>query len=169
MKDAITSVLSKYDLIGKYLDTLAIEELNSYFISAIDRLKVVEIINSKAAKIVKEASSQLYTEQPELLRPGGNSYTTRRYAACLRDIEYYLRYASYALIAGNIDILDERVLDGLKDTYNSLNVPISPTIRTIKILEEIIEKEIIAKKIMNNDIVLEPFNHMINSLSEQNT
>nr|QCI05799.1 Allogcyanin beta 18 subunit [Dasysiphonia japonica] len=169
MQDAITSVLNKYDLTGQYLDKTAIEEINSYFNTALERLKIIKIINSQSAKIVKEASTQLYNEQPELLRPGGNSYTTRRYAACLRDIEYYLRYASYALIAGNFNILDERVLDGLKETYNSLNVPIAPTVRSIKLLEKIIKNEASNNILIDTNIISEPFEHMIKNLSEQNT
>nr|YP_010155876.1 allophycocyanin beta-18 subunit [Cumathamnion serrulatum]QQY85338.1 allophycocyanin beta-18 subunit [Cumathamnion serrulatum] len=168
MRDAITNVVNKYDLTGKYLDDIAMEEINNYFITALERLKAVEIINSQSSQIIKEAATRLYTEQPELIRPGGNSYTTRRYAACLRDIEYYLRYATYALIAGNIDILNERVLDGLKETYNSLNVPISPTIRSIKILEEIVKAELITQEVINYNIMTEPFEYMIISLSEQN-
>nr|YP_009391819.1 allophycocyanin beta 18 subunit [Acrosorium ciliolatum]ARW59963.1 allophycocyanin beta 18 subunit [Acrosorium ciliolatum] len=168
MQDAITSVLNKYDLTGKYLDNIAIDELNKYFITALESLKAIEIINSQSSKIIKETATRLYEEQPELLRPSGNSYTTRRYAACLRDIEYYLRYASYALIAGNCDILDERVLDGLKDTYNSLNVPIGPTVRSIKILEEQVINQLIQKNLMNKKIIEIPFEYMIISLSEQN-
>lgn len=167
MQDAITNLLNRYDLKGKYLDNKALSELNIYFSTALDRIKITQIINSDAAKIIKEAASRLYEEQPELLRPGGNSYTTRRYAACLRDVEYYLRYASYAIIAGNINILDERVLDGLKDTYNSLNVPIAPTVRSIQLLSDVIQNIAKTKNINDIYIISEPFNYMIQSLSEQ--
>lgn len=168
MKDAITNILNKYDLIGKYLDKTAIQDLENYFASASIRLKTIQFINSESSKIIKETASILYTEQPELLRPGGNSYTTRKYSACLRDIEYYLRYASYALIAGNTNILEERVLNGLKDTYNSLNVPLGPTVRSIKILEEIIctELQIIDSTELN--IIEQPFQYMIQNLNEKN-
>lgn len=167
MQDAITKILNKYDLTGKYLDEAAITELNFYFSNALTRIKIIQTINSEASKIVKEAATRLYEEQPELLRPGGNSYTTRRYAACLRDIEYYLRYASYSLIAGNTNILNERVLDGLRETYNSLNVPIAPTIRSIKLLEIIIQNEMDFKDINQQVVISEPFDYMISSLSEQ--
>nr|YP_009297970.1 Allophycocyanin beta 18 subunit [Plocamium cartilagineum]AOM67908.1 Allophycocyanin beta 18 subunit [Plocamium cartilagineum] len=168
MQDAITSILNKYDLTGQYLDNIAINQLKEYFATATYRIKATEIINSQASKIIKEASKSLYEEQPELLRPGGNSYTTRKYAACLRDIEYYLRYASYALIAGNTNILNERVLNGLKDTYNSLSVPIAPTIRSIQLLEEVIEKKLESNNLKKKNIIREPFQFMIESLSEQN-
>ena len=167
MQDAITNVLNRYDLTGKYLDQTAVRELEAYFNTGLDRIKTIEFINSRASKIIKLASTQLYSEQPELLRPGGNSYTTRRYAACLRDLEYYLRYASYALIAGNNVILTERVLNGLKDTYNSLGVPIAPTARSIQILQDVIQKEINNIYNINTLIISEPFQYLINTISEQ--
>ena len=167
MQDAITNVLNKYDLTGKYLDTTAIQELKAYFDTGLDRIKAIEFINGQASKIIKEASTQLYNEQPELLRPGGNSYTTRRYAACLRDLEYYLRYASYALIAGSNNILNERVLDGLKDTYNSLGVPIAPTVRSIQILQDILQEEISVTYNINKFLISQPFQHLITTISEQ--
>nr|QCI05001.1 Allogcyanin beta 18 subunit [Callithamnion tetricum] len=169
MQDNITNIINQYDLTGKYLDKYALNQINTYFSITVQRLKIVEIIQAQSSKIIKETAARMYNEQPELLRPGGNSYTTRKYAMCLRDIEYYLRYASYALIAGNNDILNERVLDGLKDTYNSLNVPIGPTVRSIQIMENIIQDEIIKQNIntKNTSIIAEPFEYMINSLSEQ--
>lgn len=170
MEDAISRVVNRYDVAGKYLDRDAINELNTYFNSGLNRIQVSELINSKASTIVKEASAQLYEEQPELLRPGGNSYTTRRYAACLRDIEYYLRYCSYAIIAGNLNILNERVLDGLKETYNSLEVPIGPTVRSIRILQEIIIEAVRVEgiELVQIKIIDEPFQYIINTLSEKN-
>ena len=167
MQDAITNVLNKYDLIGKYLDKAAVNELGAYFSTGLDRIKTVELINSRSSKIIKETSTKLYSEQPELLRPGGNSYTTRRYAACLRDLEYYLRYASYALIAGNNNILDQRVLNGLRETYNSLSVPIAPTARSIQILQEIIQEEVGAIYDINARLISEPFQYLIKTISEQ--
>jgi allophycocyanin beta subunit len=64
-------------------------------------------------------------------------YTTRRYAACIRDLDYYLRYATYAMLAGDTSILDERVLNGLKETYNSLGVPIGATVQSIQAMKEV--------------------------------
>ncbi len=170
MEDAISKVVNKYDIVGKYLDFEAINEINTYFTSGLGRIQISILINSSASAIVKEASAQLYEEQPELLRPSGNSYTTRRYAACLRDIEYYLRYCSYAIVAGNLNILNERVLDGLKETYNSLEVPIGPTVRSIQLLQEVLLETIKIEEVNINDtnILIAPFQYLINSLSEKN-
>jgi phycobilisome core component len=168
MQDAISTIINRYDLTGKYLDFNALQELEAYFLTGLDRITISNLINSNSSNIIKEASAKLYEEQPELLRPGGNSYTTRRYSACLRDIEYYLRYCSYALVAGNLNILEERVLDGLIDTYNSLGVPIGPTIRCIQLIQEIIEEQIenSSIKIADKKILQEPFQYLINMLSK---
>lgn len=170
MQDVISNIVNKYDITGKYLDSTGIQEIEEYFDTALERLEVTELIASNSSKIVKETATRLYLEQPELLRPGGNSYTTRRYATCLRDIDYYLRYVSYSLIAGNNNILNERLLDGLKETYSSLSVPIGPIVRTVEILKDIVLNEIESKgiKIINLNILNKPFDYISLNLSEQN-
>ena len=120
MRDTVTSLISTYDITGRYLDRNALDSLKDYFSSGSDRVTAATYISANAAGLVKSAGSALFEQIPELIRPGGNAYTTRRYAACLRDMDYYLRYSSYALVAGNCDVLTERVLNGLRETYLAL-------------------------------------------------
>ncbi|HEY9878966.1 MAG TPA: allophycocyanin subunit beta, partial [Leptolyngbyaceae cyanobacterium] len=117
MRDAVTTLIRTYDNTGRYLDRSALDSLKSYFDTGLDRVKAAAVISANAAEIVKEAGAKLFEQVPELIRAGGNAYTTRRYAACLRDMDYYLRYGSYALVAADVDVLDERVLTGLRETY----------------------------------------------------
>lgn len=167
MRDAVTSLIENYDVAGRYLDRDAIDRLKSYFATGTVRVQVAAAINSNAAAIVKQAGSQLFAQQPELIRPGGYGYTTRRFAACLRDLDYYLRYATYALVAGNTDVLDERVLQGLRETYNSLGVPIGPTVIGIGILKEIVKAEVAAAGLEAGAFLDQPFDYMIRELSEK--
>nr|YP_009546136.1 allophycocyanin beta subunit [Gloeochaete wittrockiana]ASQ40197.1 allophycocyanin beta subunit [Gloeochaete wittrockiana] len=136
MQDAITSVINTSDVQGKYFDASAIEKLKSYFQTGELRVRAAATIAANSASIIKEAVAKalLYSD---ITRPGGNMYTTRRYAACIRDLDYYLRYATYAFLAGDPSILDERVLNGLKETYNSLGVPIGATIQAIQAVKEV--------------------------------
>lgn len=167
MRDAVTSLIGNYDIRGQYLDRDAMDSLKSYFDTGIARVQAAKVINANAAAIYKEAGSRLFAELPELIQPGGNAYTTRRYAACLRDMDYYLRYATYALVAGNTDVLDERVLEGLRDTYNSLGVPIGPTVRGIQIMKEIVQAQVAAAGIEDTGFLAQPFDYMTQELSEQ--
>ncbi|MDJ0734746.1 MAG: allophycocyanin subunit beta [Nostocaceae cyanobacterium] len=167
MRDAVTSLIKNYDVAGRYFDRNAIDNLKSYFASGTARIQAAGVVNSSAASIVKQAGLKLFDELPELIRPGGNAYTTRRYAACLRDMDYYLRYATYAMVAGSMDVLDERVLQGLRETYNSLGVPISPTVRGIQIMKDIVKEQVAEAGIPDTSFVDEPFDYMTRELSEK--
>ena len=113
MQDAITAVINSADVQGKYLDSSSMDKLKSYFQTGALRVRAANTISANAAAIVRDAvaKSLLYTDST---RPGGNMYTTRRYAACIRDMDYYLRYATYAMLAGDPSILDERCTQRLK-------------------------------------------------------
>jgi phycoerythrin beta chain len=56
-------------------------------------------------------------------------------AACLRDSEIILRYVTYALLAGDSSVLDERCLNGLKATYTALAVPLGSAVRAVQIMK----------------------------------
>ena len=167
MRDAVTTLIRTYDITGRYFDRDAIDRLKAYFDTGMARVQAAAAINANASAIVKQAGATLFEELPELIRPGGNAYTTRRYAACLRDMDYYLRYASYALVAGDTDVLDERVLEGLRETYNSLSVPIGPTVRGIQIMKEIVKEQVSAAGITDNGFLDQPFDYMTRELAEK--
>ena len=168
MRDAITGLIGRYDQLGRYLDRDAIDRISSYFSEAQVRLAAVELINREAAELVREAAQRLWLEDPELILPGGNAYTTRRLSACLRDMDYFLRYASYALIADDATILNERVLNGLDDTYKSLGVPTGPTVRSIALLADVICEQLSAAGIEASAVVRVPFDHLCRGLAATN-
>jgi phycocyanin beta chain len=86
-------------------------------------MDTVNRITSNASAIVSNAARALFAEQPQLIAPGGNAYTSRRMAACLRDMEIILRYVTYAIFAGDASVLDDRCLNGLRETYLALGTP----------------------------------------------
>jgi phycobilisome core component len=172
MRDAITGLIGRYDQLGRYLDRDAIDRINAYLSQSALRLAAVELINREAAEIVRAASQRLWLEDPELILPGGNAYTTRRLSACLRDMDYFLRYVSYALIAGDPTILNERVLNGLDDTYKSLGVPTGPTVRSIALMAdvvcELLEAAGLGTGVDLAAVVRAPFDHLCQGLASSN-
>ena len=171
MRDAITGLIGRYDQLGRYFDRNAVDSIESYLSESEVRIKAVELINGEASEIVREASQRVFAGEPELLLPGGNAYTSRRLAACLRDMDYFLRYASYALVAGDSTILNARVLNGLADTYKSLGVPTGPTVRSIVLLGDVV-----IERLQGDDgipanrlaVVRQPFDHLAAGLGETN-
>ena len=123
MLDAFAKVLAQADARGEFLSNTQLDALSSMVAEGNKRLDVVNKINSNASAIVTNSARALFAEQPQLIQPGGNAYTSRRMAACLRDMEIVLRYVSYAMIAGDSSVLDDRCLNGLRETYQALGTP----------------------------------------------
>jgi phycobilisome core component len=81
-------------------------------------------------------------------------------------MDYYLRYASYALVAADTNVLDERVLQGLRETYNSLGVPIGPTVRGVQIMKDMVKAKVAEAGVDNTSFIDAPFDHITRELSE---
>lgn len=123
MFDAFTKVISQSDARGEFIATGQLDALSSMVSEANKRIDAVNRITSSSSTIVANAARALFAEQPQLIAPGGNAYTNRRMAACLRDMEIILRYVTYATFAGDASVLDDRCLNGLRETYQALGVP----------------------------------------------
>ncbi|MDB9312567.1 phycocyanin subunit beta [Spirulina sp. CS-785/01] len=123
MFDAFTRVVSQADSRGEFLSNEQLDALQAMVADGNKRMDTVNRITSNASKIVTDAARALFAEQPQLVQPGGNAYTNRRMAACLRDMEIILRYVTYATLAGDASVLEDRCLNGLRETYQALGVP----------------------------------------------
>lgn len=136
MQDTISAVINDSDMQGKYLDAAAIEKLKRHFDPDSLRVRAASAVSAHAADIVKAAvaKSLIGSDTPA----NSSIYATRRYASCIRDLDYFLRYASYAMLAGDTAILDERVLNGLKETYQALGVATEATIAAIEAMKEVV-------------------------------
>ncbi|MDY7003756.1 MAG: phycocyanin subunit beta [Cyanobacteriota bacterium] len=123
MFDAFTKVVSQADARGDFVTASQIDALSAMVADSNKRLDAVNRITSNASTIVANAARSLFADQPQLIAPGGNAYTSRRMAACLRDMEIILRYVTYAIFSGDASVLDDRCLNGLRETYLALGTP----------------------------------------------
>lgn len=123
MFDAFTKVVSQADARGEYISSSQIDALSAMVADGNKRIDAVNRMTGSASAIVANAARALFAEQPSLIAPGGNAYTNRRMAACLRDMEIVLRYVTYATFSGDASVLDDRCLNGLRETYLALGVP----------------------------------------------
>lgn len=135
MLDAFSRVVVNSDSKAAYVSGSDLEALKTFISDGNKRLDAVNYIVSNSSCIVSDAVSGMICENPGLIAPGGNCYTNRRMAACLRDGEIILRYVSYALLAGDASVLEDRCLNGLKETYIALGVPNNSAIRAVNIMK----------------------------------
>jgi phycocyanin beta chain len=123
MFDAFTRVVSQADTRGEFLTGSQLDALSAMVSDSNKRMDAVNRITSNSSAIVTNAARSLFEEQPQLIAPGGNAYTSRRMAACLRDMEIILRYVTYAIFSGDASVLEDRCLNGLRETYLALGTP----------------------------------------------
>ena len=123
MFDAFTRVVSQADARGEFISGAQIDALSAMVSDSNKRMDAVNRITSNSSAIVTNAARSLFAEQPQLIAPGGNAYTSRRNAACLRDMEIVLRYVTYAIFSGDASALEDRCLNGLRETYLALGTP----------------------------------------------
>jgi phycocyanin beta chain len=123
MFDAFTKVVSQADARGEYLAASQLDALSAMVAESNKRMDAVNRITGNSSAIVANAARSLFADQPQLIAPGGNAYTSRRMAACLRDMEIILRYVTYAIFSGDASALEDRCLNGLRETYVALGTP----------------------------------------------
>jgi len=137
MFDAFTKVVSQADARGDYLSNDQLDALSRMVGDGLKRIDAVNRMTGNASKIVSDAARSLFAEQPQLIAPGGNAYTNRRMAACLRDMEIILRYITYATFTGDASVLNDRCLNGLRETYVALGVPGASVAAGVEKMKEI--------------------------------
>ena len=115
MLDIFSRAVILADASGSIITDL--RKVKSFLAEANKRLDAVNAISSNASCMVSDAIAGMICENQGLIQAGGNCYPNRRMAACLRDGEIILRYVTYALLAGDASVLDDRCLNGLKETY----------------------------------------------------
>jgi phycocyanin beta chain len=136
MFDAFTKVISQADARGEFVSANQIDALSAMVADSNKRIDAVNRITGNASTIVANAARALFAEQPQLIAPGGNAYTNRRMAACLRDMEIILRYVTYATFSGDASVLEDRCLNGLRETYLALGVPGASVAEGVKKMKE---------------------------------
>jgi len=136
MLDAFTKVVSQADTNGQLVNNAQLDALMAMVKEGAKRTDVVNRITSNSSAIVTSAARALFAEQPQLIAPGGNAYTNRRVSACMRDMDIILRYVTYAVFLGDSSALDDRCLNGLRETYLALGVPSSSMATSILKMKE---------------------------------
>ncbi|MEO0802730.1 MAG: bleomycin hydrolase [Cyanobacteria bacterium J06642_2] len=135
MLDAFSRAVVSADTKTAAIGGADIASLKTFISEGNKRLDAVNAITSNASCIVSDAVAGMICENTGLIQAGGNCYPNRRMAACLRDGEIVLRYVAYALLAGDASVLEDRCLNGLKETYSALGVPATSTARAVQIMK----------------------------------
>ena len=135
MLDAFSRQAVSADSSGSFVGGDQLSALRSFISEGNKRLDAVNAITSNASCVVSDSVAGICCENTGLTAPNGGVYTNRKMAACLRDAEIIMRYVSYALLAGDASVLQDRCLNGLRETYAALGVPSGSASRAVAIMK----------------------------------
>jgi len=136
MLDAFSRVVDQADKKGAYLSEDEVNALSNIVADSNKRLDVVNRLTSNASSITANAYRGLVAEEPQVFGPGGACFHNRNQAACIRDLGFVLRYVTYSVLAGDASVLDDRCLNGLRETYQALGTPGSTVAKGIQKMKD---------------------------------
>ncbi|BAQ63567.1 allophycocyanin subunit alpha-B [Geminocystis sp. NIES-3709] len=132
----VSQVILKADNELRYPSSGELQGIKTFLDSGLQRLKIAETLAENEKKIVEKASRELFRKRPDFRAPGGNASGQKQYNQCLRDFSWYLRLATYGVLAGDKEPIEKIGLIGVKEMYNSLGVPLAGMIESIRCLKE---------------------------------
>ncbi len=132
----VSQVILQADDELRYPSSGELRGIQEFLKTGQQRIRIAETLAENEKKIVDQAQKQLFKKRPDYRAPGGNAYGQREYNQCIRDYGWYLRLVTYGILAGDKDPIEKIGLVGVKEMYNSLNVPVPGMIDAIQCLKE---------------------------------
>ena len=158
----VSQVILKADDELRYPSSGEIKGIQEFLSTGQQRVRIAEVLGENEKKIVYQAQKNLFKKRPEYRSPGGNAYGQKQYNQCLRDYSWYLRLVTYGVLAGSKEPIEKIGLIGVKEMYNSLNVPVPGMVDAIRCLKDA------ALGLLNNEDAEETapyFDYMIQAMS----
>ncbi len=132
----VSQVILKADDELRYPTNGELTSLTQFFQTGQQRVRIATTLAENEKKIVDQASKRLWQKRPDFISPGGNAYGQRQRSQCLRDFGWYLRLATYGILAGDKGPIEKIGLIGAREMYNALGVPMAGMAESIVCLKE---------------------------------
>ena len=133
----VKKLIVNADAETRYPTAGELEQIKSLAKNGERRLRLAQALTVNREGIIKQAANQLFQKRPDIVAPGGNAYGREMTATCLRDMDYYLRLITYAVVAGDATPIQEIGVIGVRQMYNSLGTPIEGVAESIRAMKNV--------------------------------
>nr|UNJ16286.1 allophycocyanin gamma subunit [Boldiaceae sp.] len=132
----ISQVIIDADNELRYPTIATLLSIRIYLATGENRIRLISVLRDKEKDIIRKASKKIFQLHPEYIAPGGNASGARQRSLCLRDYGWYLRLITYGILAGDKQPIESIGIIGVREMYNSLEVPIIGMIDAIQCLKD---------------------------------
>jgi allophycocyanin-B len=130
----ITSSIKSADREARYLSLGELKAIANFYQGGQDRLRLAQILVANETEIVNKGSQRFWQRYPNT--PSNTGNPTFR-ASCLRDQGWYLRLITYAIVLGDTEPIDKSGIQGVKEMYESLEIPLKNLAECMRCLKEV--------------------------------
>jgi allophycocyanin-B len=131
----VSQVILQADDELRYPTSGELQGLQVFFKTGEQRTRIAATLSENEKKIVQEASKELWKKRPDFIAPGGNAYSDKQRALCLRDYGWYLRLVTYGVLSGSKEPIESIGIVGAREMYNALGVPVPGMAEAIRCLK----------------------------------
>jgi len=130
----ITRSIKSADRQARYLNLGELKAIENFYQGGQDRLRLAQILVANEDAIVNKGSQRFWQRYPNT--PSNTGNPTFR-ASCMRDQGWYLRLITYAIVLEDTKPIEESGIKGVKEMYESLEIPLKNLAECIRCLKEV--------------------------------